>query len=158
MTDGESFAAALRHEHRDIDRGLARLRPGMPFTAEDATVVLEAGDALRRHIYLEETFVFPPLYNAGLVAPVLIMLRQHGQIWATLDALQQQLSTADRSGTAPASSRRLAVQLQHHNAHEERVLYPAADAEIFPATATTLRAFLESGTLPSGWVCIRART
>ena len=115
-----SLAVALEREHHEIDEGIARISAGLPLSGEDLAVVLQAINALRRHIYVEEAFLFPPLYDAGLIAPVLVMLREHAQIWATLDALEPELRAAGVSGAAPALSRRLAVQLQHHNLKEEK--------------------------------------
>ena len=45
----------------------------------------------------------------------------------------------------------------HHNLKEERVLYPRADVVLPPTAAERLRAFLGSGELPEGWVCVKAR-
>ncbi|MDR0345609.1 MAG: hypothetical protein LBI49_21355 [Nocardiopsaceae bacterium] len=45
----------------------------------------------------------------------------------------------------------------HHNLKEEKILHPRADAALPAAAAGRLRAFLDSGRLPEGWVCLRAR-
>ncbi|MGH3292465.1 MAG: hypothetical protein ACRDP7_11705 [Trebonia sp.] len=37
------------------------------------------------------------------------------------------------------------------------MLYPRADDVLPPAAAERLRAFLSSGDLPAGWVCVKAR-
>jgi len=87
------------------------------------------------------------------MAPVFVMLREHTQIWVTLDALERDPGGA----TAPNLCRQLASQLLHHNLKEERVLYPQADGVLSPAAAGRLRAFLGSGELPEGWVCVKAR-
>ena len=81
------------------------------------------------------------------------MLREHAQIWAALDALEH-----EPGGSAGhALCRQLALQLLHHNLKEERVLYPRADDTLPPAVAGRLRAFLGSGELPEGWVCVKGR-
>jgi regulator of cell morphogenesis and NO signaling len=80
------------------------------------------------------------------------MLREHAEIWATLDELEREPGGAGR-----ALYRQLASRLLHHNLKEERVLYPRADEVLPPAAAGQLRAFLGSGELPEGWVCIKAR-
>ncbi|MGH3292466.1 MAG: hemerythrin domain-containing protein [Trebonia sp.] len=73
----ESLAAALEREHHDIDQGIAA------FTASpgDPHPLVRAARALRRHIYLEEEFLFPPLGEAepALRAPVFVMLREHAR-------------------------------------------------------------------------------
>ncbi len=147
----ESLAEALEQQHHEIDEGIAA------FTASpgDPQPLARAIRALRRHIYLEEEFLFPLLGEAepALRAPVFVMLREHAQIWAVLDALER-----EPGGSAGhALCRQLASYLLHHNSKEERVLYPRADDVLPPAAAERLRAFLGSGELPEGWVCVRAR-
>lgn len=146
-----SLAAALEREHHEIDQGIAA------FTAApgDPRPLIRAIRALRRHIYLEEEFLFPLLGEAepGLRAPVFVMLREHAEIWATLEALEREPAP----GTALVLFRQLTVRLLHHNLKEERVLYPRADDVLPPAAAGRLRAFLSTGELPEGWVCVKAR-
>ena len=146
----ESLAAALERQHQEVDAGIAN------FTAwpADPQPLERAIRALRRHIYLEEEILFPLLHQAepGLAAPVAVMLHEHAEIWALLDTLEGDQD--EESG--PALCRQLIVRLQHHNLKEEQVLYPRADA--LPASAADrLRAFIRSGELPDGWVCLRAR-
>ncbi len=146
-----TLAAALEADHHEIDEAIAA------FTASpgDPRSLAPAIRALRRHIYLEEEFLFPLLREAepALTAPVFVMLREHAQIWATLDALEREPG----EGSGPVLGKQLAVQLLHHNLKEERVLYPRADEVLDPAAAGRLRAFLDSGEVPEGWVCVRAR-
>jgi regulator of cell morphogenesis and NO signaling len=149
-----SLAAALEHEHHEIDDGIAA------FTASpgDRQPLARATRALRRHIYLEEEFLFPLLCQAepGLTAPVSVMLREHAQIWAALDSLERDLD-AGTAGTGLVLTRQLTTRLLHHNLKEEKILYPRAD-DVLPLTAAArLRAFLGSGELPEGWVCAKAR-
>lgn len=145
-----SLAAALEREHHEIDEQIAA------FTAApgDRQPLTRTIRALRRHIYLEEEFLFPLLREAepGLAARVFVMLREHAQIWGTLDSLER----ADDCGTGTglALCKRLAVQLLHHNLKEEKILYPRADEALPAAAAGWLRAFLSSGDLPGGWVCM----
>lgn len=157
-TTSNSLAAALEREHREIDAGIEG------FVADPASsrahLLAGAIAALRRHIYLEEEVLFPALRghgDSGLMAPIFVMLREHAQLWATLEELERALAA---DGAAPGVlhlCRQLLVQLQHHNLKEERILYPEAD-RILPPTATArLAEFLESGRLPDGWVCIKAR-
>jgi len=147
----ESLAAALERDHREIDDGNAAYgaSPG------DPRPLAQAIRALRRHIYLEEEFLFPLLGRAepALAAPVFVMLREHAQIWATLDALESEPG----GSTGHALRRQLASRLLHHNLQEERVLCRRADGALPPATAERLLAFLGSAELPEGWVCARAR-
>jgi regulator of cell morphogenesis and NO signaling len=84
----------------------------------------EAMGALRRHIFLEEAFLFPPLREAGLVAPVFVMLREHGEIWDSLDATAAQVGGDAAERTVDERCRTLLGQLERHNSKEEPILYP----------------------------------
>jgi len=146
------LAEALEREHREIDDGLETFLADGVGPDQRRQALDRAVRALRRHIYLEEEFLFPSLRDAGLAAPVFVMLREHAQIWATLDALEQKVRHGD---SGQYLCHQLVVQLQHHNLKEERVLYPQADVVLTAPAAERLRAFLETGELPPGWVCQR---
>jgi hemerythrin-like domain-containing protein len=148
----ESLAAALQREHREIDAGVETF-----VATGDAWALTGAIRALRRHIYLEEEFLFPPLSGTGLVAPILVMLREHGQIWAVLDRLDAALAGLAAPDVVRDLCRQLTVLEQHHNPKEERTLYPQSDHALTAAAAARLQDFLASGALPDGWVCERAR-
>jgi len=147
----ESLADALEQEHHQIDAGIAA------FTAApgDRQPLTRAIGALRRHIYLEEEFLFPLLYRAetALGAPVSVMLRDHAQIWDVLGSLEREPDPSVRL----ALCKHLTVLLSHHNLKQEKILYPRAGDRLPPDAASRLRAFLGTGELPDGWVCIRAR-
>jgi hypothetical protein len=152
----ESLAAALEREHHEIDDEIDA------FTAKLAAGTIEPGPlrhaatALRRHIYLEEMFLFPPLRDAGMVAPIFVMLREHGQLWRTLDAIETELAIDPDSATLQTLCKELVVQLQHHNPKEEQILYPQADLALDEHSSARLRNVLDSGVLPEGWTCERA--
>jgi hemerythrin-like domain-containing protein len=145
----ETLAGALEREHREIDAGIEAVTSG------DAGALSGAIEALRRHIYLEEEFLFRLLCQAepALSAPAFVMLREHGQIWQLLDALQREPAGAEGSGTL---CRQLAVLLLHHNLKEEKVLYPEADALLAEPVAARLGEYIASRQLPVGWTCRKA--
>lgn len=147
------LASALEHEHHEIDAGIAAFAAA----PTDRQPLTRAVNALRRHIYLEEEFLFPLLCQAepGLAAPVFVMLREHAQIWDMLDALDH--ATDADMGAVHTPLKQLTVQLLHHNLKEEKILYPRADDLLSPAATARLREFLDSAELPDGWVCVRAR-
>ena len=148
----ESLAAALEQEHHEIDEGIAAFMaaPG------DRLPLIRALRALRRHIYLEEEILFPLLHQAdpAVAAPVFVMLREHGRIWDLLGTLE--LLGNDAAGLAV--TRQLTSHLLHHNLKEERILYPFADEALPAAEAERLRAFIDTGDLPDGWACFKARS
>jgi regulator of cell morphogenesis and NO signaling len=155
MAEG-TLAAALEREHREIDAGIEEFtsrRAG----GEDGTAALTgAMAALRRHIYLEEQFMFPTLRSAGMMAPVFVMLREHGDIWKVLDRLEAELARDGSGPEAVSLCGELSSLLDAHNSKEEPIIYPQADA-VLPEPATVeLTSFLDAGRMPEGWVCERA--
>lgn len=157
----ESLAEALEREHREIDEGIEAFTAATPDgdgdRDRDQRPLARAIRALRRHIYLEEEFLFPPLRKAGMVAPLFVMLREHGQIWNTLDVLERQLRAGSAGSAEVLLCHQLTSQLRHHNLKEERIVYPGADRALTASASARLRAFLDSGELPEGWVCQKAR-
>jgi iron-sulfur cluster repair protein YtfE (RIC family) len=144
-----SLSAALEREHREIDEGIAEFSTALDAGKVQPEPLRRAIRALRRHIFLEEAFIFPPLREAGLFAPVLVMVREHAAIWKTLDQLD-----AGLQGGGPAADcvHRLRIQLLHHNMKEERIVYPEADRVLAEQAA----GILGYGEMPQGWVCERA--
>ena len=153
----ELLAVALEREHIEIDDALTAFAAGPVTKERDLEPLSGAIRALRRHIYLEEEFLFPPLRETGLMAPVLVMLRDHAQIWSTLDSLERDLAAGSTGTAMLARCDALTAQLQHHNLKEERILYPRADEVLTASASARLSAFLAAGELPDGWVCERAR-
>lgn len=153
----QTVAAALEAEHHEIDRGLSAFDQHLASGSWNAEPLHRAADALRRHIYLEEEFLFPALRELGLIAPVAVMLREHGEIWLALDAVER----AAAEETDAASAQHLYTQLSNlltaHNDKEEVILYPAADNVLDAAELARLKDLITSGTLPPGWVCEHAR-
>lgn len=151
MTEG-TLATALEREHHEIDAGIASYRAGRDTTALSAAV-----RALRRHIYLEEEFLFPPLRAAGLMPPVLVMLREHGEMWPVLDAVDAEVGGSADGSTLDALCDDLVPRLEAHNAKEEAILYSRADEVLDAAPAAAeLKAAIRSEDMPAGWVCARA--
>lgn len=152
-----SLASALEREHREIDGGIEAFAADPAGGSPDPEPLRRAMLGLRRHIYVEEEHLFPPLRDAGLVAPIFVMLREHAQMWETLDALDQALDGGSDGEATHRLSHQLAVQLLHHNPKEEKIVYPQADQVLSTSLATDLRALLRTAELPPGWVAQRAR-
>ena len=146
-----AVGAALEREHRSIDEGIlpiANADPGA-ITTEQRSALLEAIAVLRRHIYFEEEYLFPPLRASGLVGPVMVMVHEHGLMWPLLDDLER----FDDPDTAPELCRNLLEQLNSHNMKEERIVYPHADQTLSGQDLDELAEFLDTAELPAGWVC-----
>ena len=152
MDDG-SLGAALEREHREIDAGIEAFASGGGIES-----LTRAATALRRHIYLEEEFLFPPMRDAGFVAPIFVMLREHGELWTTMDAIERDLAGETAEDVLSGECKWLLAQLERHNSKEEPILYPHADAVLGAPASEELVAFLETGRMPDGWVCAQAKT
>ena len=151
----ETLGAALEREHREIDAGIEAFTSGLAEGKADPAPLAGAIAALRRHIYLEEEFLFPPL-RPQMMAPVFVMLREHGEMWATLDALDAQLAAGGADASMANACHELVAELERHNGKEEQIIYTVADELLSAEASAALQAFIDSGQMPEGWVCAKA--
>jgi hemerythrin-like domain-containing protein len=154
----ETLAEALEREHKEIDAGLESFAAGVKAGENRVAALTGATAALRRHIYLEEELLFPPLQKTGLVAAIFAMLREHGDIWKSMDQLEAEVAASAGADSALAVCKQLFEQIESHNSKEEQIVYPQADSALTPEAHAAMEAFLASGQMPAGWVCARART
>ncbi|HET8615990.1 MAG TPA: hemerythrin domain-containing protein [Actinomycetales bacterium] len=152
-----TLSAALEREHHEIDAGIEAFMASLEVGDASAEPLVRAMSALRRHIYLEEEFVFPVLRAAGMVPPVFVMLREHGEIWTAMDSIEAEVAGGLGGDAVIATCRALLTQLEAHNSKEEPIIYPQADALLDAEAQRKLFAFLDSGEMPPGWVAERAR-
>lgn len=145
--------AALEREHRVIDGGIEEYAAALERGVHDPDPLRHSLSGLRRHIYLEERFLFPPLREAGLMMPIMVMLREHGSLWRAMDGLDGMLAEDAGADALLSASRELLAQLDKHNSKEEPILYARADEVLDAAASSELSAFLDDGRLPEGWVC-----
>lgn len=151
----ETLRAALEREHREIDRAIETYLASIVEGERRAQSLAGGMHALRRHIFLEEEFLFPPLRAAGFVAPIFVMLREHGELWRTMDSIEAALAAETADSLVP-ECRWLLAQLEKHNSKEEPIIYPHADKVLGAPASAELRTFLESGRMPEDWVCAQA--
>lgn len=153
----QTLALALEREHQQIDRGIESFASGS--VAGEPPSLSNAIQALRRHIYLEEEFLFPPLREGAptLSATVLLMLREHGQLWDVLDQLEREVITNRNGERALRLCTQLAGLLSTHHRAEEQTLYAQADGLLAKPAEVRLRGFLAYARLPEGWACAKAR-
>ncbi|NLD86369.1 MAG: hemerythrin domain-containing protein [Actinomycetales bacterium] len=147
-----SAGQRLEHDHHRIDEGFARFVDSLSGPAVDRGAFDDAAAALRHHIYVEEMYHFPVVRASGLMGPILVMLREHGEIWDLLDQLAAVLD-GGREADATALWSQLAGVLEDHNVKEERIVYPAGDAQIPADIAATITDELATGVTPEGWYC-----
>jgi iron-sulfur cluster repair protein YtfE (RIC family) len=158
-TEGtETLAQALEREHREIDAGIEAFTAGGQDAAAAAEPMLAAIRALRRHIYLEEEFLFPPLRGAGMMMPVFVMVREHAEMWRLLDELEPRLAAGASPGGLAEACTQLVSLLQAHNPKEEQILYPPAEQTLGAQATGELRQFMRTGALPDGWTAEGLRT
>ncbi len=153
--DAQSLAAALTREHHEIDGAIEDYLDSVQSAPhERAQPLLRALEALRRHIYLEEEIVFPRLPHGPLMMPLMVMRREHGELWRHMDVLAERLcSPGTDTNDLDESCRELLSLLERHNAKEEPVIYPHLDTDLGADERTKVHAILANGTLPPGWVC-----
>lgn len=151
-TPAGTVREALEREHRAIDGDIEDFA-AHPSVPESRTRLGEALTALRRHIWLEEEFLFPPLRAAGLMAPVFVMLSEHRQLWATMERLEQQVAEGRPSPELRDIATTLLAQLDRHNSKEEPILYSQADVVLSEEARAELEDFIAHEELPPGWTC-----
>lgn len=149
------IGAALEHEHHEIDAGIEAFEASREAGTPDPAHLRRAIDALRRHIYIEEEFLFPPMQQ-DLAIPTLVMLREHGEIWRAMDRIEQGIDVDPGGVDVVAACRELLARLTTHNAKEEPIFYTQADSSLSGEESQELIDFLESGELPAGWLCKNA--
>lgn len=155
--DGGSAGQQLERDHHRIDERFACFAeslfgPAVELEALDVEAFAAAALALRHHIYVEEVHHFPVVRASGLMAPILVMLREHGEIWDLLDGISAALDRRD-GAAARTIWPQLATVLEQHNMKEERIVYPAGDEKLPAELAAKITDELENGSLPDGWVC-----
>ena len=148
-----SLSRALEQEHREIDGVIKKCADGSALDADAKAGLIRAVAELRRHIYAEEELLFPPLRRAGLMGPVLVMLREHGQMWPILERLEQGIAHGVEPDVLRTDCRQLFDLLQLHNPKEEQILYPEVDRVVGADAGIDAPAFLESGHVPADWTC-----
>jgi len=151
-----SLAQAFTAEHHDIDAGIEQYLADKSTDdpVQRAQPLVTALQALRRHIYLEEEVVFPHLPKGALMMPMMVMRKEHGELWQRMDALEETLRSpsSDHSGVEQACTEILTL-LDRHNMKEEPVIYPHMDADLSESEQEKVRDLLSGGEMPAGWVC-----
>jgi iron-sulfur cluster repair protein YtfE (RIC family) len=148
-----TLAEALEKEHQDIDAGIAAFTTGLAGGEPPVDTMTAALAAHRRHIYLEEAMLFPPLRAGGLFAAILVMLREHGQMWQLMDELQPLVEAGGTDPRVPELCEKFVALIAAHNLKEEATIYAKADEVLAAPASGELRAFMTAGSMPEGWVC-----
>jgi iron-sulfur cluster repair protein YtfE (RIC family) len=149
----ESLSGALVREHREIDDAIESCAGAASPGADERAGLKRAVDELRHHIYAEEELLFPPLRQAGMVGPILVMLHEHGEMWPLLDTLDDELADGADGALLRTTCGQLLAVLQRHNPKEEQILYPEADRTLDGDASRDIHEFLDAGQMPADWTC-----
>lgn len=152
----KTLAQELTREHQDIDGAIAAFTAQAADGQPQAPTLRAALATLRRHIWLEETMLFPPMRQGSAFAAIFAMLREHGQMWPILDRLDEQLERGAAAREVTATLAELRQVLAAHNDKEERTIYSLADAAHEGESAQKMMALMADGEMPAGWRCARA--
>lgn len=150
-----TLGAALEREHHEIDEGVEGFGSRELGPEERVASLKRAIAALRRHIFLEEEYLFPSM-KAGLAIPIMVMLREHGEIWRNLDQIEENLEKDRSEDTIKESCRELLSRLEQHNSKEEPIFYENADETLSAAQTSVLKDLLDDSEMPEGWDCAKA--
>lgn len=153
-----TLSVELLRQHREIAAAVQCFTETLDDGNRHPELLRATIDALRRHIYLEEVFVFPPIRKAGIMTPIFVMMREHGQLWQTMETLTRLLAEGTGSPRLEDVCDRLLGQLHNHNFNEEPVIYLHADFDLAAPSSAQLARFVATGRVPEGWVCQRAGT
>jgi hemerythrin-like domain-containing protein len=154
MTMG-TLGAALEREHHEIDAGIEAFGSGELSDQQRADSLRQAIGALRRHIFLEEAYLFPPM-KQDLAIPTMVMLREHGEIWRSLDSIEAGLDQDITEASLQEACGELLAQLDSHNSKEEPIFYEHADQTLSQAQGAVLQDLIEDSEMPPGWICEKA--
>lgn len=144
------LAEALEEEHHNVDAGIWTYLEQEESDAGDALTAAIA--SLRRHIYIEEAFLFPELREHGLVMPVLVMQREHARLWDLSYSIEAHLNGDSERPQIVQLCNRLLDELDSHNSKEEPVIYTKLESGLKPTTNAMVLEFLAEGELPEAWV------
>jgi regulator of cell morphogenesis and NO signaling len=150
------LSVVLQREHHEIDSAVAAFIEKLDGRCVQPEPLSAALEALRRHIYLEETILFPPIREAGMIMRIFVMMREHGELWRTMDALTDLIVDRADSTQLRDTCHRLLGQLEQHNSKEEPIIYPHADSDLPAQVSAELARFIEAGRIQDGWICHRA--
>ena len=83
--------------------------------------------------------------------PILVMLREHGNLWHLMDTLTELLDDNAPDDWLLATCRELLAQLDQHDSKEESIIYPHSQIDLTADAAPEPAEFLRTGSTPDGW-------
>lgn len=144
-----TISRILEEDHRVIDEHFARFAASLETGSPDVVALHEGTRALKHHIWVEEELHFPPLRDGDLIFQLVLLYREHGEIWLLLDTLADEVAT----GRDPSHTfQTLLSMLECHNPKEEQLIYPAGDDLLDADTSAHVRQAMGSRDIPDGWL------
>lgn len=89
----------------------------------------------------------------GLMGPVFVMLREHGELWDRIDEIAAKLGAGASADEIAPVWTALEGGLEAHNDNEEMILYPADDDLLTDDLGEELLETLANPDIPEGWTC-----
>ena len=142
--------ALLTEQHRSMELGIAGLVDGSGSRQELADAVY----LLRRHIHVEEAFLFPVIeQDAGRAMALAQMRYEHGDMWPHIEsAINLLAAKADLDDLLPASEALLRL-LGIHDRKEEEAIYSVADRYRPGDGRPSFADLFQTREIPAGWKC-----
>jgi len=141
----DAVSTYFTDDHRACDQRLTRVEDRAAARDWDGAraAVADLAAAALHHFRLEEEVLFPDLEQAhpGARGPTSVMRGEHTQARRLLEDLTTAAAMGSRSETLGLVET-LLMLLQQHNAKEEGILYPMADA-VLGTTGEALAARLD---------------
>lgn len=155
----DDLSMALEKQHGAVDCAIHRYAETMSKGGDLAEVAASEEqmcalfDVGRKHIYFEETYLFPSVRARGGEVFARLMNREHSRIWNMFDAVQksQCVSSADPRGVKDDLLSQLLMSLVVHNHREEMALYYRLNLIMTKHQAGCARQALLDAAVPPGW-------
>lgn len=152
-----SLHTALEEDFPDIERAIGDFllqRGGLRAASADLS---RAMAKLRRHIYVEEEFLFPLLQGAEMAGPLYALSGEHQDLWLTMDRMDEQLRDDSSQQSRQQACRILSAEVDRHVTKEDPIVFGRAEEILTFQEQATLRDFVENVPLPPEWRCREPR-
>lgn len=121
-------------DHRECDEAWAVLeeKAGAGDAAATKAAFKTFLARMTRHLSMEEEVLFPAVEDATGMhggGPTMVMRMEHTQMRAMFEDMAARLDSGDLQGLLDVGDT-LLMMIQQHNAKEEGMLYPMADAQL----------------------------
>lgn len=152
-----TLQAALEQDFPDIQRAISDFLVQRGGLMAASAALRRAMTTLRRHIYVEEEFLFPLLQDAEMAGPLYAMSGEHQDLWLAMDQMEQELRQEGSQEARKQACRILRAEVDRHVTNEDPIVFRYAEETLTSQEQADLRDFVENVTLPSEWRCREPR-